>query len=984
MDALAKKLNVIASKKYFRRLKMKKGKIFFAVMMACGFLLLGHAQQASAYSSYYNTYCTSCHGTNSVSTCAGCHSHGTHPDSSKNSLNITAATDKTSYKPGETISVTINGGYRSGWVRALLYDQNMKELARSTGTVIAGAIAPSGAPSFPVTLQAPAPTTPGTYTFNAAWYGNKFDLTDAGAGTTFFGPRWTPDPNNPNHGREIVATNSFTVVSSSPPTTAAITVTDSVAPTTDLLVPFGSVNAGSSTTQTVTVTNTGTANLLVGTVGSMNPLAAPFSVKTDTCSNQTIAPSASCTLTLAFAPISAGTFSDSFNIPNNDPAKSTVSMNVTGTGATAPTPAITVTDSVSPTTDHLVAFGNVTIGASATQTVTVKNTGNADLVLGAVGSANPLATPFTIKTDTCSSQTLAAAASCSVTLAFAPVSASSFTDSFSISSNDAANSTVTMNVSGTGTAAPAPAITVTDSVSPTTDLLLAFGNVTVNASASQTVTIKNTGNADLVLGVVGSADPLGAPFAITTDSCSNQTIVPAAACTLTVAFAPASASVFADSFSIPSNDPAKSTITMNVSGTGAAAPMPHITITDAVPPASDLMLSFGTIAAGSTAAQTVTIKNDGNADLLIATIGSVDPLAPPFMIKTDACSGQTLVPAASCTVALEFSPSAPGTFTDSVSIPSNDPDQKTATLSVSGIGSTIAAGDISVTDSVAPTDDLQVPFGDVREGRSVDNTVTVTNTASGVLVMGSIASINQLAAPFTIVTDTCSGKTISSGETCGVTIRFTPPVGCADSSGTSTTSSAKLSCKYSDSFDIPSNDPDEPAATVQVSGAGVATGRNNPPKKPRPIYPADQQQGLDTTIQMRWEASTDPDGDPVSYDLLVSTTQDFSSSTTSTWASAGKNKMFAGTGMSFIFFGAAFAGMVRKRKVLLLIAALAIMTGTTMVSCSSGSVTQQPSATAVTREISGLRTDTTYYWKVVAKDGNGGATESDVSSFSTK
>src|SRR5512147_3253342 len=79
---------------------------------------------ARAFPSYYDSNCSACHGTTTaggVQTCAGCHSHGTHPDSNKNSLNVTGTTDKSSYAPGERVSVTINGGYRSGWVRTFLY-----------------------------------------------------------------------------------------------------------------------------------------------------------------------------------------------------------------------------------------------------------------------------------------------------------------------------------------------------------------------------------------------------------------------------------------------------------------------------------------------------------------------------------------------------------------------------------------------------------------------------------------------------------------------------------------------------------------------------------------------------------------------------------------------------------------------------------------------------------------------------------------------
>ncbi len=176
--------------------------------------LMSWTANAEAYSGYYTSNCQSCHGT--TATCNGCHSHGTHSSSAKNDINVAGATDKTTYAPGETVTVTITGGYRTGWLRAILYDQNMNELARSTGTVAAGAIAPSGAPGYPVTLTAPAPASAGKYTWNVAWYGNKFDLTDAGTGVTFFGPRWTPDPNNPNHGREIVSIAAFDVMAPPP------------------------------------------------------------------------------------------------------------------------------------------------------------------------------------------------------------------------------------------------------------------------------------------------------------------------------------------------------------------------------------------------------------------------------------------------------------------------------------------------------------------------------------------------------------------------------------------------------------------------------------------------------------------------------------------------------------------------------------------------------------------------------------------------
>ena len=117
---------------------------------------------ASAQSTYFTSKgCSVCHVT-ATSTCNGCHAHGTHPTSAKSSINLAGVTKNnagvatTSFTPGQAMQVTISGGYRINWVRALLYDQNMIELARSTGTVSSGG-GPVGAAALPVTFTTTAP-----------------------------------------------------------------------------------------------------------------------------------------------------------------------------------------------------------------------------------------------------------------------------------------------------------------------------------------------------------------------------------------------------------------------------------------------------------------------------------------------------------------------------------------------------------------------------------------------------------------------------------------------------------------------------------------------------------------------------------------------------------------------------------------------------------------------------------------------------------
>ncbi len=191
----------------FRSEKRIVGNVLVGLLSTMA-LLFFYSGDAGAFGSYFTGApgnCIACHPAPIVTTCDGCHAHGVHSSSAKNNLNLTATTDQASYAPGATVTVTLDGGYQSGWIRANLYDDNGALVDTSMGPAGLG----NGA-GFPVALTGTAPAAPGTYTFTAAWYGHQFDLGQVG-GTTFFGPNWTPDPLNASHGEEMVATNSFTV-----------------------------------------------------------------------------------------------------------------------------------------------------------------------------------------------------------------------------------------------------------------------------------------------------------------------------------------------------------------------------------------------------------------------------------------------------------------------------------------------------------------------------------------------------------------------------------------------------------------------------------------------------------------------------------------------------------------------------------------------------------------------------------------------------
>ncbi|MBI5056463.1 MAG: choice-of-anchor D domain-containing protein, partial [Nitrospirae bacterium] len=213
-----------------------------------------------------------------------------------------------------------------------------------------------------------------------------------------------------------------------------------------------------------------------------------------------------------------------------------------------------------------------------------------------------------------------------------------------------------------------------------------------------------------------------------------------------------------------------------------------------VSPASN---NFGTLIAGTFSDKTITVQNAGTAELIIGSIAQADLVAAPFSIVTDNCSGQTLMPSGSCTLTVRFSPDSFGNFIDTFDIPSNDTVNNPATVSISGTG-IIAYPDMTVL--TAP-----VNFGNVVAGTSSDQTVTVRNDGTGDLIIGNIAQVDPVGAPFSIITDNCSGQTLAPSTSCTVIMRFAPAI----------------ESNFSDTLDIPSNDPIKNPMIIILNGSGV-------------------------------------------------------------------------------------------------------------------------------------------------------------------
>ncbi|RMF18375.1 MAG: choice-of-anchor D domain-containing protein [Candidatus Dadabacteria bacterium] len=115
-----------------------------------------------------------------------------------------------------------------------------------------------------------------------------------------------------------------------------------------------------------------------------------------------------------------------------------------------------------------------------------------------------------------------------------------------------------------------PQISVrSDAGSNTTDQTT-FGTVPIGSAATSTVLVSNSGDQNLTIGSVAVNDGLAAPFSVSADTCSSNTLQAGERCTVTVSFAPAATGTYSDQFDIPSNDPTATLTLWRVDGVGAA------------------------------------------------------------------------------------------------------------------------------------------------------------------------------------------------------------------------------------------------------------------------------------------------------------------------------------------------------------------------------------------------------------------------------
>jgi hypothetical protein len=298
--------------------------------------------------------------------------------------------------------------------------------------------------------------------------------------------------------------------------------------------------------------------------------------------------------------------------------------------------------SLSPTS---LTFSSQSVGTtSAAQIITLKNTGNGVLTLTSIAVTGTNSSDFA-QSNTCGSS-VAAGASCTISVTFTPAASGSRTAAVSFTDN-ATGSPQTVSLTGTGTA---PVV----SLSPSS---LTFGSQALGTtSAAQTITLSNPGNLALSISSLAITGTNASDFA-QSNNCGSS-VGAGANCTINVTFTPAASGTRTAAITLADNAAGSP---QTASLTGGVAPVVSLSPTS---------LSFANEPVDtSSSSQTVTLTNTGSAALSITSIAFTGADAADFT-EANTC-GSSVAAGGNCTIAILFAPAAAGARTASLSLTDN-------------------------------------------------------------------------------------------------------------------------------------------------------------------------------------------------------------------------------------------------------------------------------------------------------------------------
>jgi hypothetical protein len=486
--------------------------------------------------------------------------------------------------------------------------------------------------------------------------------------------------------------------------------------------------------------NTGDAPLNVSNIALSGPNVSSFSiVGSDPCIGTPMPPRATCSFEISFSPAAVGP-AEAFATITDDAPGSPHVLSVVGIGSGAL--AVLSTTSLS--------LGNQPQGSiSPAKSVTLFNQGNQPLTVTNLVPTGPDANQFALQSNVCDSNSIAGGASCTINVVFAPQAEASYQAEIDIIDNSGGLSAAkqVIALSGTGIAASPIA-----NLSPAS---LTFGTLAVGTtSGPQPITLRNLGSAALTLSQLTFTGPDSASFAVApagTTCPVGSTIAIGANCLVQIAFAPQTSGAKNATVNFIDNA-SGSPQSVSLSGM-AIAPTLQIS-----PPG----ITFAAQSVGTPSPpQAITLSNTGTTPVTINQKVTVTGVNANDFSETDNCPAPGIL-SAPCQITVTFKPIAAGNRSASISISDNAAGNPHS-VSLAGAATQAAV-------SLSPS---TVNFANQLLGTaSTPVAVTVTNTGTGALVVGSISFSGANATDFH-EKDTCQAA-VASAATCLINVNFAP------------------------------------------------------------------------------------------------------------------------------------------------------------------------------------------------------------------
>lgn len=199
---------------------------------------------------------------------------------------------------------------------------------------------------------------------------------------------------------------------------------------------------------------------------------------------------------------------------------------------------------------------------------------------------------------------------------------------------------------------------------------LFFGTITVGQTNQLSLTISNIGGVTLTVSsmIISNA----ATFSFIAASLPFN-LNPGEETTIAVQFRPGAVESHSGSLTIGSNDPDEASVVIPLSGTSTRSSVPNLVV-------APVILNFGMISVGQTNSLTVAVTNAGSASLAITSM----TMNHSFFTLAGNPAPATLLPGAGMVLRIRFHPYADGIFNDTLTIGSNDPDEPTRTVALTG------------------------------------------------------------------------------------------------------------------------------------------------------------------------------------------------------------------------------------------------------------------------------------------------------------